>query len=248
MQTHPSGGKAQQQKHFTMLLWNCFVFFHFQGLIAITMIYSTLKLHFNVWFKLVFIEEHDQDNTKRSTNNNLHANGRHQFNFFLFFFSLFFSPFSSFSYLFNAWKWVLKKMQELQEIWILTGWDIVHAKIICFSCACYPWPVKLSFILTMSCKNGAELTVVIFNSTEQRCNLPPFKHGAVVCRKDMEQRELCNFQCQGGYVVNPVSIFSRPFDCHDGGEDFSKLSSLMKKQDACLSTCSLYHDHWRLLV
>ncbi|KAL8588650.1 hypothetical protein ACOMHN_001967 [Nucella lapillus] len=82
--------------------------------------------------------------------------------------------------------------------------------------------------------NVAECRFTVTVILEQRCNLPSFKNGAVVCSKDSEQRELCQIQCQGGYIVNPVSIFPRPFDCREGGEDFTKLSNLMKKQSACL--------------
>jgi hypothetical protein len=55
-----------------------------------------------------------------------------------------------------------------------------------------------------------------------------------VCREDGEKRELCHFQCQRGFVVNPVADFETHFDCWDGGKDFARLSALMKRQEPCL--------------
>nr|KAG5707173.1 hypothetical protein BaRGS_017857 [Batillaria attramentaria] len=101
--------------------------------------------------------------------------------------------------------------------------------------------------------NRADCRFTVTVILEQRCSLPTFKNGAIMCRTNWEQTysiaharkttppnlsasppELCQFTCQGNHVVNPVSLFSRPFDCRAGGEDFAKLSALMKKQDACL--------------
>lgn len=76
---------------------------------------------------------------------------------------------------------------------------------------------------------------------EQRCSLPPIKNGVVVCKQESVQAEMCHIACQKSHIVNPVSIFSRAFDCRDGGEDYLKISSLLKKQEACLCMSSAFY-------
>ncbi|XP_050396212.1 uncharacterized protein LOC126814850 [Patella vulgata] len=82
--------------------------------------------------------------------------------------------------------------------------------------------------------NKAYCTFNVTIVKEQQCNLPSFKNGAFACGHTRLTEEICHVVCGSGYVINPVGLFDRHFNCQLSG-DVQQLNKRMKIQEPCLA-------------
>ena len=68
--------------------------------------------------------------------------------------------------------------------------------------------------------------------TDKLCDLPDIQNGGVVC-SDHGGSEDCRIVCESGYVVNPIRIFRRHFNCKHP-DDIDALHKVLSTQVPCL--------------
>ena len=69
---------------------------------------------------------------------------------------------------------------------------------------------------------------------DKLCNLPPIENGGIICNHGDDIQGECNIVCHTGYVVNPIRVFRRMFNCKHPDE-IDSLHNIMLTQKPCLS-------------
>ncbi|XP_048254821.1 uncharacterized protein LOC124138972 isoform X1 [Haliotis rufescens] len=74
-------------------------------------------------------------------------------------------------------------------------------------------------------------TVIVIQ--KQSCTLPSIKNGAFVCGHDHTKIDNCYIACDKDFVLHPVIIFSRPFNCMVV-KDIVQLTGMLQYHEPCL--------------
>ena len=72
---------------------------------------------------------------------------------------------------------------------------------------------------------------------DKLCELPDIQHGGIVCNHGDISEGDCSVVCDTDYVVNPIRIFRRAFNCKHPDE-LESMVTAMKTQSPCL--CKLH--------
>lgn len=82
--------------------------------------------------------------------------------------------------------------------------------------------------------NMAHCSFKVFILHDKVCDLPETQNGGIVCSQDNQvATKECKFICEAGYVVNPVRVFKRIFNCNFP-EEMDSLRKTMQTQKPCL--------------
>ena len=74
---------------------------------------------------------------------------------------------------------------------------------------------------------------------DEVCELPEIQHGGIVCSNDEENEGECSVVCEAGYIVNPIRIFRRAFNCRHPDE-IESMTKAMVTQSPCLRKFNFY--------
>ena len=79
----------------------------------------------------------------------------------------------------------------------------------------------------------------MFLFADKVCELPEIQHGGIVCSNDEENEGECSVVCEAGYIVNPIRIFRRAFNCRHPDE-IESMTKAMVTQSPCLRKFDFY--------